>query len=308
MKFSKEIKIGLLALISGSILYFGVNFLKGVDFLSSSTTYYTIYNDINGLSVSNQVLVNGFSVGRVSDIEIIQGKNTTVKVGFEVNNEILVGKDAKAVLIDTDLLGGKAIKLLPGNYQIKAEPYDTIEGVIEKSLTKVFADKAMPVVEDLDSTIQNINTFLKSYTFASKEIQQMFIQAKNLLSSSQKILDENRMNLKSISGNLSETTREFKKSSKDVSNLLANASQFSDSLSQLEINRTLESLNRTLEKMDSISSQIASGEGTMGKMIYNDSLYNNLNAVSRDLDKLLIDLQEHPKRYVHFSIFGKKDK
>ena len=308
MRFSKEIKIGILALLSGSILYFGVNFLKGTDFLKSNVTYYAYYPEISGLTISNQVLVNGYAVGRVSDISIIQGEKTRVLVGFEVDREVKVGSDAIAVLTDTDFLGGKAINLKPGNFSILAKENDTIQGINDKSLPEVFAEKAMPVVEQLDSTINNINDFFKSYAFASKEIQEMFLQAKDLLANSQKIMVDNRSNFLEISNNLRMTTDEFKKSSKDITLLMKNMKTFSDSLTKLEINRTLESMDRSLVSMDSISAQIASGEGSMGKLIYNDSLYNNLNAVSADLDKLLIDFRERPKRYVNFSIFGKKDK
>ena len=220
----------------------------------------------------------------------------------------LLTKNAKAVLVDTDLLGGKAIELFPGDINNLAANEDTIAGAVEKSLPEVFADKAMPVVEDLDSTINNINEFFKAYAFASKEIQDMFIQAKNLLASSQRIVVENRRNLNAISENLKYSTTEFKKSSEDLAALLKNMRTVSDSLTQMEINRTLDNLNQTLVSMDSITSQVASGEGSMGKLVYNDSLYDNLNAVSEDLDKLLIDFRESPKRYVHFSIFGKKDK
>ncbi|QNL22757.1 MCE family protein [Hyphobacterium sp. CCMP332] len=308
MKFNKEIKIGILALVSISILYFGFNFLKGSDFLTSNHTYYAYYEEISGLTVSNQVLVNGYSVGRVSSISIEQGENTRVKVSLDVSKEVIVGKDAVALLMDTDLLGGKAIELQTGDIKNPAKNYDTIQGRMDKSLPEVFADKAMPIVEGLDSTITNINEFFKSYAFASKEIQEMFVQAKELMAASQKIVYENRQNLKAISDNLKSSTDEFKKSSEDVRIILENMRSVSDSLTQIEINKTLKSLNRSLVSMDSITTQISSGEGSLGKLVYNDSLYDNLNAVSSDLDKLLIDFREKPKRYVHFSIFGKKDK
>ncbi len=308
MRFTKEIKIGILALVSGSILYFGFNFLKGTDFLTSNNTYIVYYDEISGLTVSNQVLVNGFSVGRVANIQIEQGEKTRVKVRLDVSKEVIVGKNAVALLMDTDLLGGKAIDLQTGDINNPAADNDTIQGKLDKSLPEVFADKAMPIVEGLDSTITNINEFFKSYAFASKEIQEMFIQARSLLSTTQKIIVENRQNLKSISDNLKASTDEFKKSSEDIRVVLQNMRSVSDSLTKIEINRTINSLNRSLVSMDSITTQISSGEGTMGKLVYNDSLYNNLNSVSQDLDKLLIDFQERPKRYVHFSIFGKKDK
>lgn len=297
-----------MALVSGSILYFGFNFLKGTDFLTSNNTYIVYYDEISGLTVSNQVLVNGFSVGRVANIQIEQGEKTRVKVRLDVSKEVIVGKNAVALLMDTDLLGGKAIDLQTGDINNPAADNDTIQGKLDKSLPEVFADKAMPIVEGLDSTITNINEFFKSYAFASKEIQEMFIQARSLLSTTQKIIVENRQNLKSISDNLKASTDEFKKSSEDIRVVLQNMRSVSDSLTKIEINRTINSLNRSLVSMDSITTQISSGEGTMGKLVYNDSLYNNLNSVSQDLDKLLIDFQERPKRYVHFSIFGKKDK
>lgn len=308
MRFTKEIKIGVLALVSISILYFGFNFLKGSDFLSSNNTYYVYYDEISGLTASNQVLVNGYSVGRVANISIEQGEKTRVRVRLDVAKKVIVGKDAVGLLMDTDLLGGKAIDLQPGDIKNPAQHQDTIKGVLDKSLPEVFADKAMPIVEGLDSTITNINEFFKSYAFASKQIQDMFAQAKSLLAASQHIVVENRQNLKSISDNLKASTDEFKKSSEDIRVVLKNMRTISDSLTQIEINKTLNSLNRSLVSMDSITTQISSGEGTMGKLVYNDSLYNNLNSVSEDLDKLLIDFQESPKRYVHFSIFGKKDK
>ncbi len=308
MRFNKEIKIGLLALFSGSILYFGFNFLKGSDFLSTSKTYYARYDQISGLTESNQVLVNGYGVGRVSDLKIIQGEKTSIIVAIDVKADVKVGKDAVAFLTDTDLLGGKAIDLKTGNINDPAMDGDTIIGVNDKSLPEIFADKAMPVVEQLDSTIHNINEFFKSYAFASKEIQEMFIQAKSMLANSQNIVVENRSNLLAISNNLKATTEEFRKSSQDITLIMNNLKQVSDSLTKIEINRSLKSLNNNLASMDSITKQIAAGEGTLGKLVYNDSLYNNLNSASQNLDLLLIDFKAKPKRYVNFSVFGKKDK
>lgn len=307
MRFNKEIKIGLLALISGSILYFGFNFLKGIDFLQSTNTFYAFYDQVNGLGISNQVQVNGFSVGRVSDIKIIQGKPTRVLVAMEVNRDITIGENAIARL-ELDLLGSKTINLQTGDITKPLKGNDTIIGVLRPGLAEEFSEQALPLVDELDSTIRNINAFLKSYTAVSNEIQKTFVEAQGVLTSSKKMIDENRGNLKIVTGNLSATTEEFKKSSAELTVMLENMKQVSDSLTQLEINKTLNTLNSTMASIDTITSTIAAGEGTMGKLVNNDSLYNNLNSVSQNLDSLLIDLKEHPKRYVHFSIFGKKDK
>ncbi|MDN5216576.1 MlaD family protein [Fulvivirgaceae bacterium BMA12] len=300
---SKEFKVGLLAIVAGSTLYIGFNFLKGIDLFSNTHKYYAFYENIDGLAVSNPVRLNGYDVGRVSDINIVQEQNNIVKVEFDIQKRLVIGQSTQAELT-TDLLGSKSVVLKMKDGDTPLESGGTIQGTVEQGLMETLLDSTDP----LKSTIIKVNELLIGFSDSKLKLDSALV---NFTKTAQKInraLDQNQRNILKITDDLSELTGILKDEQDGVKPLLANVNTITDSLKVLELSRTVDNLNKTLSSLKSTMDKVNNGAGSMAKFMNDDSLYTNLNHTAEDLDKLLIDFRENPKRYVHFSLFGKKDK
>jgi len=299
---SKEIKIGVMALISGVMLYLGFNFLKGTDFFSPINTYYIWYNNIDGLTVSNPVIINGFSVGRVNKIILDQENNNKIKVEVQVDKAIQLGDSTRALLSSQDLLGGKSIVLKLGKNTRIIESGDTIIGDVEKGFMQVLGDKATPVLSNLDSTILKINAILGDET--NSKIKLMLT---NLVTSSESLksmLAENRKNINGITGNLNQLTASLVETEKGLKPLLAKINQLADTLNDMELKRVVDNANNAMANLSSITEKINKGEGSLGALINDKQTVDNLNKTMKDIDALVVDLQNNPKNYL--SPLGRK--
>jgi len=303
VKITKEFKVGLLTVVSGAILYIGFNFLKGIDLFSNSNKYYAYYSNIDGLTVSNPVTLNGFAIGRVSDISIIQERNNMVEVEFDIKEYIKIGKSSKAELV-TDILGSKSVVLHTIEEEELIPPGGTIEGIIEQSIFETILDTADPI----KSTILKLNSLLNGFSGTKIKLDSLLVSFKKTADGINKNIDLNQNKLQKIIENLMQLTEDLGDEEHGIKPLVGNFKTFSDSLKVLELSKTVNNLNKTLVSLDETLKKVNSGDGSMAKFINNDSLYTNLNNTAADLDKLLIDLKENPNRYVHFSLFGRKDK
>ncbi|MGB3183000.1 MAG: MlaD family protein [Cyclobacteriaceae bacterium] len=307
MKLTKEAKVGLLAVIACTVLYVGFKFLQGIDFFSSQQTFYVIYEDIDGLTPSNPVLLSGMPVGRVTEINIQQQENNRVVVEFDVDNNIMLGLNAEVELHNSDLLGSKALLLHVGNLRNVAEDGDTLTAKVEKGLPEIIREKATPVIENIDSTLYKINLIVGELS-DNRENMGRFISTMDTVAVELKYaLRENRRNIRTIGNDLTKLTRTLNDDENGVEPLLTRVNGIADSIQNLRMRELSEKTAQTIESLNAILAQLDNEEGTMGKLLHNDSLYTNLNSTAADLDKLLIDLRENPGRYVHFSIFGRKN-
>lgn len=303
MKFSKEVKVGILAVIALTILYIGLNFLKGIDFFRPNNTYFAIYDDIDGLTVSNPVLINGLRVGMVGDIRILQNMENRILVTIEVDDDIILGDSTIALLINSDLLGSKAINLEVGRILNPRQEGDTLIARIDRGITDVIRDTAMPVVENINVSVTEVNKLLSALSNNRNKMDNIFDSFERTSRNIETMSVENRENLNRITANLQQLSEALNNPETGIKPLIANMNQFADSLNNLELKQTVERANIAMQNFSSIMESINEGEGTMGKFVKDDSLYNNLNQSIQDLDRLLIDFRENPKRYVHFSVF-----
>ncbi len=306
MKISKEFKVALLAIVSFTILYLGFNYLKGQDLFSPYKTYYAVYNNIAGLTVSNPVSIQGFTVGRVSNIELMQDRDNQILVAIDIIQRIIVGDSAKAVLT-SDFLGNKAIDLHIGDISNPLESGDTLTGVLDKSLADLLTETAKPVVDNIGITVQNINTILDSLAGSGDDLKLLLTNLKNLTSALNRTVRENRENLHTITGDIAKLTGQLNEMvSNDIRPILGKFDGFADSLNNLELAKTLSKINESLDNLNSLLLKVEQGEGTMGQLLTNDSLYNSLNKTVMDLDSLLIHMNNDPKHF--FAPLGKKKK
>jgi phospholipid/cholesterol/gamma-HCH transport system substrate-binding protein len=306
VKVTKEVKVGLLALVAGAVLYIGFNFLKGVEFFSPVKRYYIVYNNIDGLSSSNPVVMNGLNVGRVNSIQLLTNRNYKILVGIDVDDELVLGDSTLAILSNSDLLGGKEILLKLGkNTKIKNNG-DTLTGTTDKNLTQALAERAMPILSNLDSTVLKMNKVFGDELGNSlqKTLHNFELASYDL----RMTVSSNKQNINAITSNLADLSASLKETQVSLKPLMAHMNQFADSLNDLELKRVVNNANVAMKNLSQITAKINSGEGTMGALMNDKAAYDNLNKSIKDLDALLVDLKAHPKRYVHFSVFPGKDK
>ncbi len=298
MKFSKEAKVGLFAVLSIGLLYIGFNYLKGVEFWSPTNKYYVIYGGVAGLQESNPVKINGFSVGRVSNIEILQQQDHQILVELDIADNIQVG-DSTVALLDVDLLGSVSIVLEVGPLDNILESGDTIPGRLDKALEDLLKESALPVADNLQVTIRRVNTILEGLTGNTEKITNVLTNLEVATRNAGLMTNrENRQRLSNILANLEESTASFKELNTKFSPVLEKYGQVADSLKTVDFKTTLTKTNQLLDSLSLTIDRINNGSGTLTKLMTEDSLYVSLQKTIEDLDKLVIHFNENPKHFM----------
>ena len=304
MKITKEIKTGILALFAILLLIYGYSFLKGSDLFSKERTFYVSYDNVAGLTVSAPVTINGYVVCKVKKIEF-ENDLGGLLVSFSVNKDFNFSKSSIVRIYSTSVIGGNALAIIPiiskDNIAVDG---DVLKGEIEKGMLESLTSGIKPLENRIYTTLSGLDSLLSNFNSVLNE--------------------ETKNNLKNAIGSLTNTMSSFEDTSSDLNTLLkenkpkldstfsyleittGNLATFSDSLNQIDINRMATHLETTLESFNSIMHKFDNGEGSIGKLINDENLYKNLEAASKELEELLRDLKEKPKRYVHLSVFGKK--
>jgi phospholipid/cholesterol/gamma-HCH transport system substrate-binding protein len=303
---SKELKIGLLTVIGGIILYFGFNFLKGYDLFSSTASYYVIYDRVDGLMPSNPVQINGLNVGKVLSIQIDQSKGSKVLVEFDLDKKIILNKNSIAILKDNGLLGGKMIEIDVKQGDL-LQHEDTLKSASEKGLMGMVSDKASPLMTNIDTTIVSVNQLLSEYKGLSNNIKNILRNLETTTGSINGLMADNRQKISSITNNLDKLSASLVETEKSIKPLIGKVNTLADSVNAMKLASTMAEARKSITNINEMLNAMNQGK-TLTKLMNQDSVYTNLNKTIIDLDKLLIDFKEHPKRYVHFSVFGKKDK
>jgi phospholipid/cholesterol/gamma-HCH transport system substrate-binding protein len=307
---SNELKVGFLASIAFLILYFGFNFLKGNDVFSSARVYYVEYENVDGLMVSNQVMVNGIEVGKVKKVELQPTKSNKILVTLRLSQDIVIPDKTVAVLSDGALLGGKIIRLrLEGKGNLAEDSF--LKGETEVGVTALLKERAIPVIANADSLLvsfRQISTkFDHTGTYLNTLLKTSNETVSNINGSVNGIVADNRANIAQISSNMKTLSTDLIETEKQLRPLLTKFNSVADSLNALQLGKTLKEVDATVVSLKKIVQGLERGEGTAGKLIKNDSLYLGINRTIVDLDKLLLDFRLQPKRYLNISVFGKKN-
>ncbi len=297
--FTKEVQIALVAVAGIAVLFFGLQFLKGLSIFSSSNNYYVVFDDVSGLSSSSPVYANGYKVGVVTDVTYNYATNKGVVATVNLDKQLNLAKTSRAE-ISTDMMGNTKVNIILGDGALgMAAPGDTISGGAEQGALGMAADMVPDIqkmLPKLDSILARINILLAD-----------------------KSLDASLHNVEDITANLTVTTAQLNMLMASLNQrmptmmdkadgVLDNADKLTEKLAAIDYAATLAKVDATLNNVEEMTAKLNSKEGTLGLLMRDPSLYNNLNSTMRSADSLLIDLKAHPKRYVHFSIFGKKDK
>jgi len=305
LKLSREIKTGLIVVMGILCVIFGYSFLKSTSFFNDDLTLYAVYDDVGGLQPGTAVSINGKNVGTVNAIKFKDASGSLL-VTFSVNRELAFSKNSTVELYDTGLIGGKGLRINPVFDGPEVSSKDILKTSRKASLSEVADQKLSPILEkfesaltDADSVLLNVNEVLD--TKAKKDLRQAISDLSTLM-----------VDLKGAGGTLNRLLKnnenKLDKSLTNFEELTSNFAKLSDSLNNAGLGRTLASLESTVSNLNNLMSKIEQGDGTIGKLIKDEELYNNLNGASRELDLLLQDFRLNPKRYVNVSVFGKKQK
>lgn len=299
MKLTKEIKIALVAIVGILVMYFGINFLKGMNLFSTNNAYYMTFDDIQGLGASTPIYADGYKVGTVDGLEYDYKENGPIKVKVDINKDLRIPQGSKAEIVK-DLMGNLQVNLLLAN-----NPRERVEpgGIIPGAVNGGMMDKAanlIPVVEKmlpkLDSILTSVNALLADPALAAS-----------------------LHNVETITSNLTVSTRELNTLMaglnkqvpamvRKANGVLDNTNRLTANLASLDVQGTLNKVNQTLESAHQFTEKLNSNQGSLGLLMNDTKLYDNLTSTMSHADSLVIDLKAHPKRYVHFSVFGRKDK
>jgi phospholipid/cholesterol/gamma-HCH transport system substrate-binding protein len=309
MKISREFKIGFVAFVAVALGIWGINYLKGKNIFKPTDQYYVVYNNVQGLVENAIVYLNGYKVGHVNEIEFDKTNINRIIVQIALEEKLHLRKNTTLLLRSGSLISGsKDINIVPGNGEGFHVSGDTLTSSIQVELTDYLdpiRSKIESVISAIDTVMLAMGDFLDPQT--RNNLKSMVANLNGATSSLRMSLQPTG-SLSMTLNNLSEITENLKKSNEDISEILKNFAAVSDSLNEAELKSLIVNASATFAKTTELFTMINNGEGTAGQLIVNDSVYNNLNSALASLDSLLIDLREHPKRYVHLSVFGKKDK
>jgi len=314
----KEIIIGITALVASAIVFYGFQFLKGQNLFSSSNSYYAIYNHVDGLLPSSGVQLNGFEVGKVESIYFHPDGSGNLIVKFMITQpDFNIAKNTVAQVSSFDLLGTKGLKLIPGKGKGFEQPGDTLASGFENSIRDEVNQQVLPLKNKVEGLISQFDSALKVIqgVFTPDFQQSITTKFGNTMSSLEHIayktdtmISVNSGKFSNIMSNLEATTGNLKDNNKNLSKIITNTAQITDSLASLDLAATFKKVDNAMTDVSSLLERVNKGEGSLGKLLNDEALYKNLDQASLELDKLLEDMRVNPKRYVHFSVFGKKDR
>lgn len=310
MKITRELKTGIVAVTVIALFIWGYNYMKGLNlFDAPSKTYFTEYSDVQGLNTASVVTLNGLEVGKVIAVKFINkdsAKRGWLIVEFSVETDLEFSKNSIAKIYSASLMGGKSLALVPSYEGENAKSGDFFQGETEADVITSVTDNLKPLFAKVENAV---------------------VSADSVLVGINEIMDaKTRADLKSSIVQLNATISNFNTISKSVNEMVAtnkvkigntltntelmtnNLAKLSDSLANSNLGATVKNLETTVNNLNSILANVESGEGTLGKLLKDDEMYNNLTSATKELDELLREMKLNPKRFVHFSLFGKKDK
>ena len=307
MKISREVKTAILVIVSTILVVFLFNYLKGQNLLDSSRKVFVVYDNVEGLASSSPVTLNGHTIGRVQEIGFTTDGTAKIKVLLSIEDDIQFSKNSIAELYDTGLIGGKGIAIIPAfdddedamsGDELVGASKSGIMAMVEETLAPL-QDKIGVLLVSADSLFTNINDVFDEPTKNSlkrgiSELEWTISSFKNTSIALNQLIVNNK-------GKLDNTLTNFEDASANISNI-------TDSIASTNLTKTISDLQTTIGNFNNLLSSIENGEGSIGKLLKDEGLYNNLEGATKQMEELLQDMKLNPKRYVHFSLFGKKAK
>lgn len=315
MRISKYTKLGILIVFSLTILVWGLAYLKGNDFFSSSQYYYVFYDRIDGLEKSSNVSLNGYPIGKVRHVEFTPDNSGRLLVTLAIDAGFKIPVKSVAQIVSSDIMGTRSVKLILSHEKALYQPNDTLIGTIESDLKEQVSMQVLPLKNKAEELLGTLDSAITVLTMIFDEDAQRNLSAsianvnqtiKNLESTTgdlKDIVSSEKENVKNIIGNLDEITTTFKNNSSQLDATIKNLHDFSDTLSNVSVTPIVDNIQAISGKLSVTMDKINSDETTMGRLLNDDDLYNSLNLLSQNLAFLISDIQNNPKRYLQFSAF-----
>lgn len=303
-----EFKVGLFGLLVLVILFFGIKFLKGSDIFQRENVYYATYNDVSGMLVSSNVFINGLRVGYVKEITTTNERADNFVVAFTIRSDIKIPEDSKILLFSSDLLGSKALKLQLGNSSKIISDGDTIKSDKELGMLDNLGASISPMMNNLDSILSSLNNILNIQNQNSLQntianIETTTERLGNITTNLDNLMSSEKTKLAKIIENTESITSNLKDNNQKLTNIIQNVDNIVDSAAKANIGSTLIETGKSIEKLNTVLSVIEKGKGNVGLLINDEELYKSLDNSAKNLNKLIEDIKENPKKYINVSVF-----
>jgi phospholipid/cholesterol/gamma-HCH transport system substrate-binding protein len=312
MKISNEVKVGAVALVTIVVFIWLFNFLKGKDFFKSTANYYSVYDNVGGLAESSPVEINGYKVGIVQSIDFLDATSGRLLVVFSVSKDFKLPVNTVAEILPVSLIAGMKAQFVYGEGPGFYSDGDTIPGILSESLLTTLDDviepikvKILAMVTVLDSVINSINDVIDPEF--KRNLSGTMAHLNNTTGSLDRILGSKEEELKKTLDNITRFSDMLSSNTPKLNSTFSNLESITDTLAAADLYNSISNLKASLEKASTLIENLNDGKGSAGQILTNDSLYTNLNNSLGSLNLLLEDVKNNPKRYVHFSLFGKKN-
>ncbi len=315
MKISRELKIGAFGIVTLALFIISVNFIKGKDIFNRNRTFYAVYDATSGIQEAASVTVSGLEVGKVTDMRFLTKNSKKVLIELTISNKVYIPSKSVARITSLDLLGTKNIEIVFSDSKTEALDGDTLVGGSQPSLQEEVNNQVAPIklkAENLLSSLDTMVTVLHSVFNADtrKNITASFLSIRSTLSNLESttynldtLVYGQKKRLERILFNVESITENFRKNDANISNILTNFSLLSDTLAKANLAGTLKNVNIALSRVEAITTKINNGEGTIGMLVNDQKLYDNLNKSASQLNALIEDMKLNPYRYVNISVF-----
>ncbi|MDP1622326.1 MAG: MlaD family protein [Bacteroidales bacterium] len=315
MKISKEIRIGVIFVLATAVLIWGLMYLKGLEMFNASRTFYAVYDQVNGLVAANPISIKGMKVGQVKKLYFDPQNPQKIIVELYVLGDYPIAKNSSARIFNSSLLGAPEVEIIPGNSVVMAKEGDTLLSLLEATLGQEVNRQLLPLkikAENLIGSIDSIAIIVQqvlnkntrdNLVKAIGNIQQTLENITHTTYNIDTLMESQRNNLSRIINNVESISSNLKQNNKKITNILTNFSDLSDSLAKARIPQTIAQVNKAVIDLDSILMKINRGEGSLGQLLSNEQLYNEVEKAARDLNLLLEDIRKNPGKYVKVSVF-----
>lgn len=318
MKVSNETKVGALTVVAVVMLILGYNYLKGNEIFSTTSTYYAVYDNVDGLTPSNAVVIQGYKVGQVK--KVIYRPDKKLVVVLEVNSDLQISKKDSCKIVATDIFQNKAIELTTSHQGELAKSGDTLVAYLKPGIGDQISAVVGPMKAKTEKFILAIDSMIGNFSSQlskgnSGDLKQSLVTLKSTLQSlnntaagMDRMLNSESSKFNQILAHVESITRKLHDNASTIDRIMKNTAKITDSLAAADLKTTVNNAKDAVKAVTVMLDKINRGEGSMGLLLSDNRLYDNLKSSSESLDKLLIDLKQNPKRYLHFSVFGRKEK
>lgn len=303
---TKEVTIAIFAIVALFLLIWGVNFLRGINIFKKQNTYYAIFEKTDGLMPAHSVVVNGMVVGNVDNINLLPEQGNKILVAIKVNKEIQIPTNSQIKIVSPSPLSSPQVELLFGDEKTYFQYGDTLIGNVNAGLL----DGVDVLIANLTSISYSLDTIANSLktTIATGTLDNTLRNIEAISDKIEYILAQNQGKIDNVMSNIDTFSQTLSKNEEKINNIITDLNKISSQLAEAQLKETIDNASMAIAKLDTLIAGVNAGDGTLGQLVTNDSLYISLKNTLTSLDALLVDLKAKPKKYINVTVFGKREK